>query len=112
MLRTLQKEGFASLLEVVISSIIFVIAAFGILTTISMLRPHGTASVERLEAAYIGKQVIDELRAQVDSRMWNNANSLLAPGTHVRTIGNYTVTYSVSNIPGLNVRELTMNITF
>ncbi len=98
--------------EVLVTAVIFVLAAVGIFTTISMLRPQGMESKERLEAAYVGKSVIEELRGYVDERVWLNADSPLAPGIHrQKEIGNYVVDWDVSEDPDLGVRYLTMNVS-
>ena len=111
MVRFHQKNGFASLAEVLVTAVIFTIAAFGIFATISMLRPQSMDSKQRLDAAYIGKSVIEELRASVDASSWDNENSLLAPGV-VRSEeqGDYTVNWSLEDVENLGVRELTMNV--
>lgn len=113
MIRVHQRCAFASMAEVLVTAVIFVLAAVGIFATISMLRPHGMESKERLEAAYIGKSVIEELRGYVDARVWDNADSPLAPGTtHTEDIGNYVVSWDVSpDDPELGVRYLTMNVS-
>ena len=105
-----EKKGFASVIEVIITAIIFTFAAVGIFTALSSLRPHGADSARRLEAAYVGKQVVEELRSQVDARTWSDANSLLSPGPHSRTVGHYTINYYISDVPGLELREMQMNV--
>ncbi len=113
MLKILKKEGFSSLVEVIVTSLIFALAAFGILTTVSILRPEGANSSQRLQAAYAGKQLIDDLRSYVDARSWNNATGPLAVGIlHNQTIGNFSINYILEDMPGLNLRKLTMNISF
>lgn len=113
MLKVLRKQGFSSLVEVIVTAIIFALAAFGILTTVSILKPQGASSSRRLQAAYLGKQVIEDLRSSVDARTWNNASGPLAPGVlHNTTIGNFSINYILEDVPGLNLRKLTMNIHF
>lgn len=110
MLKVLKKEGFASFVEVIITAVIFVTAALGIFTSISMLRPHGTDAAKRLEAAYAGKQVLDELRAYVDENLWYDPTSDIAPGTHSKTVGNFTVNYYLEDVPALGIRQISMNV--
>ncbi len=112
MIRIHRKYGFASMAEVLVTAVIFVLAAVGIFATISMLRPQGMESKERLEAAYVGKSVIEELRGYVDERVWDDETSPLAPGMHNSEIGNYVVDWHVSDDdPELGVRYLTMNVS-
>jgi hypothetical protein len=112
MLRDLKKKGFASITEVIVTSIIFVLATAGILTTLSMLRPHGGESSQKIEAAYLGKGIIDDLRKEIDAGTWNSGR--LSIGQHnLGPIDGYTVSYTVTQLPPpANARHLVMNITW
>ncbi|MBI5149668.1 MAG: hypothetical protein HZA28_02715 [Candidatus Omnitrophica bacterium] len=119
MLRTLQKNGFASILEVIITSIIFMLAAFGILTTVSMLRPAGQESFREVEAAYQAKNMMDYLRDQIDAATWgDNTGPLATDVMHSQTIGDYTVNWYVTEVnpadypAGLAPRKLSMNVYY
>ena len=115
MLRSLRKkkrEGFASIVEVVVTSVIFVLATAGILSTVSMLKPHGRESSKKIEAAYIGKGIMDNLRKEVHATTGALFTGNLAVGTYnLAAIGNYTVGYVVTE-PIPNLRRLTMTITW
>lgn len=111
-LKNKREEGFASMIEVIVTSVIFIIAAAGILTTVSMLKPVTTISTKKIEAAYIGKGIMDQLRKEVDAATWNSPASPLAPGTHNVPAGDYNVTYVISEEPGSNLRRLTMNVVW
>lgn len=112
MLKSLkQKKGFASFVEIVITSVIFVVAALGILASISLLRSHGTNSSQRLEASYLAKQMIDQLRANVDARIWDNTDSGLVPLQRYSTsVGEYTINWYLTNVENLPIRELFLNV--
>ena len=112
MLRDLKDKGIASIVEVIVTSVVFVIAAAGILSTVAMFRPQGQEASLKIEAAYIGKGVIDDLRQQVNAEDWFDPGSALEPGNYTRTIGIYTVDYEITDEPSLGLRKLTMNITF
>lgn len=115
MLRIHKNQGFASMVEVIVTAIIFTLAATGIFTTISMLRPHSGESVRRLEAAYVGKGVIDELREFVDASTWDDANGNLALSkVYDELFGIYNVVWFFEEVPGTNgaVRQLFMNVTY
>ena len=113
MVRIFQKWGFASLTEVIITALIFVIAVFGIITATSMMQPKSRESRQRLEAAYLGKEKISELRGAVDAVSWDSSNSLLAPGTHPpEDFGDYTVSYTVTDHPDVDGRIVNMTISF
>jgi Tfp pilus assembly protein PilV len=119
MLRTLRKNGFASVLEVIITSIIFMLAAFGILTTVSMLRPAGQESYREVEASYHAKNMMDYLRDQVNATTWADNTGPLATGVaHSQTIGDYTVNWYLTEVnpgeypAGLAPRKLMMNVYY
>lgn len=112
MLRIHRQHGFASLVEVIVTAMIFLLAAFGIFASISMLRPQGQDVARRLEAAYIGRSILEELRGEVDARTWNSTGSLIYPGQYSRPVGDYTVFWTISEVPNLGIREVTMNIFY
>ena len=108
-----QNKAFASFVEIIVTSVIFLLAGLGIFTSISMLRPHGSESAQKLEAAYIGKRVLDQLRGAVDASTWNLASSPLAPNVpHSQNINGYIVNYVLVDMPGLDIRQLFMNIYY
>ncbi len=113
------QKAFASVLEVIVTSIVFVIAAYGILTSIAMLRPHGSESYREVQAAYHAKNVMDYLRDQINAATWESNTGLLATGTrHTRTIGNYTINWYLTTVDpttypqGLGPRKLQMNVYY
>ena len=113
MFKILKKDGFASFVEIVVTAVIFIVAGLGLFTSISMLRPQGADSAKKLEAAYIGKQVIDQLRAQVDARTWNSSLSNLAPNVmHSSVIDGYTVNYFLLDDNSLGIRQLYLNVYY
>ena len=115
MLQNLKREkveGFASIVEVAVTAVIFILATAGILSTISMLKPHEQGSSKKIEAAYIGKGIIDTLRKDVHATSAGFFGTNLAVGIHnPPAVGDYTVTYTVTE-PTPNLRQLTMNITW
>jgi hypothetical protein len=117
MLRVLKSEGFASITEVIVTSVVFLIAAAGIMTSISMVQPQSLNSFKRLEAAHIGKTIIDELYANMTVAKWGNSSGNYATSVlYNRTEGDYSVLYSFEEAAGypagLAPRKLIMNITF
>ena len=74
--------GMASFLEVIISGMIFTIAAAGVMTTLSMLKPATLESNKRIEAAYIAKSKLEKMRSEYKSDP-NAANAgVYATGSH------------------------------
>ena len=102
-----------SFTEIIITAIIFTIAAFGILALVSLMRPTGVSSTRKLEAAYIGKQIVDRLRSQMDANTWHAMDGPLRVGqTFSEQIGDYTVKYELADVPNMEARELIMTITW
>ena len=119
MLKILKKKGFASVLEVIVTAVIFMLAAFGIMTTVSMLRPHTLEVSREVEASYHAKNMMDYLRGQVDSTEWGANTGPLGTGVaHSSTIGDYTVSWYLDEVnpaeypAGLAPRKLTMNVYY
>lgn len=115
------NKGFGSILEVTITAIVFSVAAVGLMTTITMVRPESTTSSKRLEAAYIGKQLIDDLRKDVSAETWylGNTDDPLLPGTYTDSVTqdgvqyNYTYTIQQVNPYGdFDARKLTITIEY
>ena len=109
MLRGLKKNGFASIVEVIITSVIFVIGAAAVLSTTSQFRPQGQESSQKMEAAYMGKGIIDDLRQQVSADDWNTGNLMI--GTYSLVNGDFTIDYRITE-PIPNLRHITMTVTW
>lgn len=119
MMRLVKKEAFASIVEVIVTAVIFTLAAFGILTTVSMLRPHDLESYREVEAAYHAKNMMDYLRGQVEGAAWQANTGPLATGAvHTQVVGDYTVNWELTEVnpgdypPGLAPRKLTMTVSY
>jgi len=110
MLKDLKKiSGFASIVEVIVTAIIFIVATAGILSTMSMLTPQKREASRKIEAVYVGKGVMDELRWDVDASTWDAGD--LSLGDHTQTIGDFNVSYTVTEpTPGL--RKVAMDIVW
>lgn len=115
--------GFASIMEVVVTSVIFAIAAISIFSTISMLKTAQQSTVDpnstgRLAAAYVGERVLKDLHGQLDPQLWRDNTGDLQTGVmHTNTIGGYTVNWSLTDVPGdfpagLAPRKLMMNVYY
>lgn len=98
--------------EVIVTAVIFTIAAAGVFTVLATFRSQGTQSTRRLEAAYVGKSVIENLRSSVSAENWDDPASPLSLGTHQETVNNFEIIYTLTDIPGLGVRRLTLNVTY
>ena len=85
-----------------VSSIILTLTAYGIMTTIAMLRPQSSDSGAKLKAAYAAKQFIASLRSEV----WS-----YAPGTYTNTVGGYDISWTIIDDPS-GARGLTVNVPF
>lgn len=108
------NQGFASIIEVVMTSIVFIVASAGILSAVSMLQPLSAESSQKIEAAYLAKGLMDEFRKDVLATPGSYWEADLDPGVHnLGAIGDYTVSYEVfDGDPIPNVRKVTMTVTW
>lgn len=124
---TLSKKIGFTIVEVLVASMVFSIAAVGIFSTIAITRKPSAVSERKIAAAYYGKRVLDDLRAKTDARpnVWNGgalgtAGSLpYSVGLGTTTINGtvYTATYTVNDAtpasPGApEVRKVDLTITW
>ncbi len=115
MIKNLKNNGFASFVEVVVTTVIFLLAAFGIFSTISMLRPQSADSKKKLEAAYAAKAVIEDLYKDIDAVTWDSPTSNLAVGplfSRQSSDGTMTIDYHMEDVPGLPLRKMSMTVTY
>lgn len=118
MLKKLKNNlGLASIVEVTVTAIIFMVAAAGIFSSISSLRPEGKGSADKLEAAYQGRQFLDEMRQNLSSTTWTGQLAVgtygPTPITNPTTGRTYTFTYTVSAVPGINdVRKVDLTVDY
>ena len=119
MIHIVKEKAFASVLEVIVTAVIFMLAAFGIVTTVSMLRPHDLQVSREVEAAYHAKNMMDYLRGQVEATAWEANTGPLATGlVHSSVIGDYTINWSLEEVnpsaypTGLAPRKLSMNVYY
>ena len=108
MLKKLKKKGFVSIVEVIVTSVIFILAAFGILSSISRLSPAGVNTSQRLDAAYVGRKFIENLRNSVD---------IYASGTRYSNevaggLSSYTVNWYLRDDASSGTRQMFMNVYY
>ena len=114
MLKYINKRAFASIVEVVITAIIFMLAATGMYSSISNLRPETEISSEKLAAAYEAQALLSELRTEVAAPTWDTGN--LQVGSHNAVAAPYTFVWEVENANYLGTaipaRKLTLTVTY
>ena len=69
-----QKFGY-SMVEVLVSSMIFMITMTGVISTFSAIRKPSAKTEHQTAAAYLGKRILDELRTQVTQKNWPDDGS-------------------------------------
>lgn len=110
-----RRDGF-TIVEVVVAALIFAITVAGAMGAVSSLRAPAAASKEDITAAFIGKQVLEDLRSAVDAETW--ASGDLSNGVHTlanMTVGGvtYTPTYTVSDDPsGTQAKKVDLTVTW
>jgi hypothetical protein len=117
--RIFKKNGFASMVEIIITAAIFSVAAAGIYATVASVNPKGISSTKKLEAAYIGKSVMEQLKGSVAGGTAWGPGGTLSIGPHtVSPSPGVTVSYNViadpsfSADPTMAPRQVTMTITY
>lgn len=98
------------MVEVIVTATIFSMAFLGVYMSMTTMHSKGTVSTEKLKAAYAAKGFLDDLRQQVRADTWNTGN--LVPGTYNTTVNGYTVSYTVSDVSGLGLRQVDLAITY
>ena len=110
----LNQQGF-SLVEAVVAGVIFSIAVVGVFASLAAINPDRTVG-----AAQCGQQLLEDLRADVDGRTWDdgNANRLtvtpvgqdrVAPPCTQNGL-QYNISYNVVNVG--SARQVTVNVTW
>ena len=109
MFKKINQNG-ASLVEVLIAALIFTIAATGLFTTFASQRETTKRSQRQVQAAYYGRQVLEELRSKVDQRNWDSGD--LQEGVHnLAPSGPYSATYTVTTTAN-GGRKVDLTITW
>lgn len=114
-----RKTKAFTLVEVIISSVIFALAMAGVYASVSQLRQPATESSQEVTAAFLGKQILDKLRTQINAQSWNMVSGNLMAGQSYTGLAatingiNYNYSYIVEDDPGgTNARKVTLNITW
>ncbi len=75
----LKQMGF-SLVEVVVATLIFALAAAGIMATVAALSNPSRSVRSDVQAAFLAREVIEDLRGQVTATEWTNASGPFVQG--------------------------------
>ncbi len=103
-------------MEVIIATVIFTLTMAGIFASISQLRKPAVDSSREVTAAFLGKQILDDLRSKVDPQTWSTGG--LAVGTYGPIdvpVGDltYTYRYTVSDDPNAtSARQVTITVSW
>ena len=116
------REGF-SITEVIIAALIFSLVVAGSIAAVSALKKPAYASKEDITAAYLAKQILEELRSDVNAEEWNSGglNPNGGPGgdgiynnlTAVTIDGiTYTPSYQVEDDTLTGARKVTLTVNW
>ena len=115
-----------TLVEVLVAAVIFSIAVAGLFSVFSITRQTSDASERELQAAYLGRQLLEELRAKVDQRNWDptapdtwylvcDGGTYDWPGIPANPLSGFdagaTVRYTCDNL-ATGARKVTLQITW
>ncbi|MBF0503742.1 MAG: type II secretion system protein [Candidatus Omnitrophica bacterium] len=98
----INKSAF-TLLEILLSAIIFVISVAGIFATLNAVRQPVVQKQRSLTAAILGQQLLESLRTQVDASQLTSGTWPLALGLH-----NTAATFP----PGIPVSQIIQGVTY
>ena len=116
MLKNIKKNPNAySLVEVVVSTVIFMIVAVGTFSVFSMTRQMSVASDKEIEAAQQGRELLEELRAQVDARTWANFGGLTCDGSWSAwglDFDGIPIRYRCTNLESGNLRRVDLQLNW
>ena len=94
--RALQnKENGFTLVEVIISALLFAIAAVGIVQMVSYSRPKAVVSEHEIGASLYAQDLLARLRGYVDASTYDSGN--LAIGNYSEIFGIYTANWAITN---------------
>lgn len=100
-------------MESTIAAIIFAVAAAGIFATVAVMRKPAAESEDRVNAAYFAKEILEDLRSNVDARNWDTGDLSTTPTpTHtVPAQGKYTAQYTVTTMPS-GAKKVDVTVTW
>lgn len=110
------KSGF-TLIEILVSAVIFALAIAGLLSVFSSGNIHLTHTRERMTGSELGKFFIDPMQMDVRQDEWDAANPLRISGPTSlisQTINNrnFTAEYTTGVVSGTNLRRVITTITW
>ncbi len=116
------KSGF-TITEVVIATLVFSIVVGGAISALSALKKPAYASKEEVTAAYLAKQILEELRTDVSAENWDSGGlnpngGPSANGTYdnLSTITidgvTYTPVYQVEDDNETGSRKVTLTVNW
>ena len=77
-----KKDSGFTLVELVVAVLIFSLSIASILSVLGSMNKTSSASFEEVQAIYRGKEILEDLRLDVDATTWDDAAaSRLTPGT-------------------------------
>ena len=70
MISKIKKNTGFSIVEVIVAAVIFTLASLGTFGAFSMARQTSSSSEQEIIAANYGRQILEDLRAQIDQGSW------------------------------------------
>ena len=105
-------------MEVIAASVILAITVVGIFMSVAYLKKPSDKAKYALTAGYYGQQVLEELRAKVDARDWDQtygplylvSNHCLDPKP-INGV-DYTACYTITTDPDSQARKVQVTVTY
>ncbi|PIQ87958.1 MAG: hypothetical protein COV73_01370 [Candidatus Omnitrophica bacterium CG11_big_fil_rev_8_21_14_0_20_43_6] len=111
-----KRNGF-SLVELMVSSIIFSLVFLGLVSVFVAASKHITHTRERMTSAQLGKFFLDPLQVDVRYDTWDQAGNDLVVGswsgaTQVINNRSFFETHDISAVSGTDLRRVTSTISW
>ncbi|MFP4473759.1 MAG: prepilin-type N-terminal cleavage/methylation domain-containing protein [Candidatus Omnitrophota bacterium] len=113
------KNGGFSLTELIVASLVFAMAAAGLIATVSSMTTPSVEVSEDVQAAFLAREQLDALRSSVDADSWDAAGNPLVTSVGNYDLGykmvgptNYHIEYQVSDdddVPGVRRVDMTVS---
>lgn len=117
MMKNMRTSGF-TIIEVIVSTVIFTIVAAGLYASVSSLRKPAGDTTKTMNAALIGKNVLEDLRSRISASDWDSGGPLdpaNSPYTLTPVILDgitYTPSYIVNATDPSGARRVDVTVTW
>ncbi len=114
LLKRFQTIKSYTLIEIIVTVIILSVGFLGILSAFSFGSRNNLVSDNKLRAANKGRELLEDLRAKTDQRIWEGSWKLICNGSEQiwpgETFEGNSISYTCTEISG--ARKVTLTLTW